>query len=328
MTGNVYDLLFKATFSQVEHAASILRLLLPPALVAQLDWTTLSLCPGSFVDEALTEQLTDLLFSVQLGERPALLYILFEHQSRSEPLMGYRLLRYEVRIWETWLKDNPGAKRLPVIVPVVLHHSVTGWEAAVSFEALLDIDAELFETVAPYVPRFQFLLDDVSAVSDEELRGRAMSALGRLALWCLRNGRTPEELVRGLGAWVDLVREVRRAPNGVAALKTIFRYIFGVNERYEPKELVGLLLQAVGEEGKEEMASVAEKLQEQGERRGLERGLAEGQRKIVLKQLRTRFGELSEAVVARVNAADGGRLELWAERVLSAPTLADVLAEG
>ena len=165
------------------------------------------------------------------------------------------------------------------------------------------------------------------------LRQRAMTALGRLVLWCLRSSRTPEELVRGIGGWVDLVREVRRAPNGAAALAMIFRYIFVVNERFGADELVGLLGQAVGEEGKEEMASVAEQLREEGERRGLVRGrvegrvegLLEGQRKLLLKQLRARFGELTEAALARVNGADIAQLDIWAERVLSAPTLAEAL---
>jgi hypothetical protein len=63
-----------------------------------------------------------------------------------------------------------------------------------------------------------------------------MSALDRLVLWCLRNARTPENLVWGLKGWVDLVREVRRAPNGAAAFTMIFRYIFMVNERFGTKE--------------------------------------------------------------------------------------------
>jgi hypothetical protein len=239
--------------------------------------------------------------------------------------MALRLLRYELRIWEAWLKDHPSAKRLPVIIPVVLHHSPKGWTAEVSFEALLDCDPELFETIAPYVPRFRFILDDISAASDEALRGRAMSALGRLVLWCLRNARTPENLVWGLKGWVDLVREIRRAPNGAAALKMIFRYIFMVNERFGSKELVGLLAQAVGEEGKAEMASVADQLREEGRRDGEAEGLLRGQRKILLKLLRARFGELPEAAVARVNAAELGQLDTWAERVLSAQTLADVI---
>lgn len=109
----------------------------------------------------------------------------------------------------------------------------------------------------------------------------------------------------------------------------IFRYIFVVTERLGSEDLVLRLTQAIGEEGKEEMASVAEQLREEGERRGLVKGrvegLAEGQRKVLLKLLRARFGELPEAAVTRVNAASVAQLDLWAECVLSAPTLADVL---
>jgi hypothetical protein len=47
----------------------------------------------------------------------------------------------------------------------------------------------------------------------------------------------------------------------------------------------------------------------------------------VLKLLSVRFGALPEAAVAAVNAADHMQLEVWAERVLTAPTLAEVLAD-
>ena len=64
--------------------------------------------------------------------------VLFEHQSTVDSLMSFRLLRYEIRIRERWLRDNPGAHRLPAILPVVLHHSVDGWTGSTSFEDLLD----------------------------------------------------------------------------------------------------------------------------------------------------------------------------------------------
>jgi hypothetical protein len=317
MTASPHDSLFKSTFSQIEHAAGLLRTVLPPELARLIDFSTLTVCPGSFIDEALKERHSDLLFAARLGTRRAFFYFLAEHMSTVEALFGLRLLRYEVRIWEAWQKENPGAKRIPAIIPLVLHHSATGWTADVAFEALLDVDPDLFEIIAPYVPRFRFILEDISAESDEALRRRVMSALGRLVLWCLRNARSPEEIVRGLGGWVELVRDVRRAPNGPAALATVFRYIFVVNERFGAEELLGLLTQVVDEEGKREMASVADQLIQQGEHKG--------QRKLLLRQLRARFGELSDAAVAQVNAADAGQLDKWAERVLSAPTLAEVL---
>jgi hypothetical protein len=94
-----------------------------------------------------------------------------------------------------------------------------------------------------------------------------------------------------------------------------------VIERFGADRLVGLLAQALDEEGKAEMASYADQLREEGETKGVLRG----QRKILLKQLRARFGDLPEAAVARVNAAEVVQLDVWAERVLTAPTLADVL---
>src|SRR5690349_3413946 len=48
--------------------------------------------------------------------------------------------------------------------------------------------------------------------------------------------------------------------------------------------------------------------------------VAQGERALLLKQLRTRFGELPAAAVARVESAEVALLERWGERVLSAKT--------
>jgi hypothetical protein len=48
-------------------------------------------------------------------------------------------------------------------------------------------------------------------------------------------------------------------------------------------------------------------------------------RRLLLKQLRLRFGELPAAVVARVEAADVPELEAWTERFVTALRLEDVL---
>jgi predicted transposase YdaD len=48
-----------------------------------LDLESLRLMPGSFVDDELRSRHTDLLFSVTFRGRPALIYVLFEHQRHS-----------------------------------------------------------------------------------------------------------------------------------------------------------------------------------------------------------------------------------------------------
>jgi hypothetical protein len=53
-------------------------------------------------------------------------------------------------------------------------------------------------------------------------------------------------------------------------------------------------------------------------------GLKKGERSLLRRLLRARFGELPTSAVARIEAAEPAELEQWGERVLSAQTLADV----
>ena len=233
--------------------------------------------------------------------------------------MALRLLQYMARIWERHLQAHRGP-RLPPIVPVVLHHSKSGWSASTTFEGLLDVDEETRAALGEHTVRMRFVLDDLSLASDEALHGRAMTALGRVALWCLRHGREPDELMARLRGWRDLLAEVRRAPNGREALYAIWQYILDANDKQRrgvPQDVVARLMEAAGEEATEEIMSVADMLREEGKR--------EGEREMLMKLLRMRFGELSEGVVARIHAAGSRQLRRWAERVLTAGTLDEVL---
>lgn len=107
MAPHPHDRLFKRIFEDREHAAGQLRSMLPGEVAEPLDWQTLELCSGSFVDPALVPHHTDLLFSIAWHDRSrARAYLLFEHQSTTDGMMPFRLLRYLVRIWDRWHNAN------------------------------------------------------------------------------------------------------------------------------------------------------------------------------------------------------------------------------
>jgi hypothetical protein len=54
---------------------------------------------------------------------------------------------------------------------------------------------------------------------------------------------------------------------------------------------------------------------------GMRQGLRQGQRRLLLKLLRQRFGEPPAWVEERLAAATPEQLDLWGERLLEAPTL-------
>ena len=63
---------------------------------------------------------------------------------------------------------------------------------------------------------------------------------------------------------------------------------------------------------------------EQGIERGMRRGRAEGERAVLERQMRRRFGRLSPEVAERLRRAPEAELEVWADNVLDAGTLDEV----
>ena len=90
-----HDRFLKEILSKPEHAAGVLRCALTAELAAQLDWSTLRLINGSYVEPDLKASFSDLVFEVQVragGE--ALVYCLWENQSTEDEMMPQRLLAY------------------------------------------------------------------------------------------------------------------------------------------------------------------------------------------------------------------------------------------
>jgi predicted transposase/invertase (TIGR01784 family) len=332
MISNPHDLVFKAVFGQPEHARGMLRAIVPAALAEALDWSTLALQPGSFVDAALTQQHTDLLYAATWRDgREALVYLLFEHQSTppTEGLMAERLLAYQVRIWDRWRADHPKAKTRPMILPIVMYHGASPWSEPGSFDALLDVPAGLRSAVEPYLVRFSYLLHDLSKISEDELRDGALrTALAKLVVMCFKYARTRADFVQILGRWMDVAGEVARAPHGLEALAQMMRYILEVSEHVEPEELQGLLERDLGAEAKDAIMTAGQRLIEQGRQQGVQQGRQQGVQDMLLRQLRQRFGSEVDAQVAeRVATASFEQIEAWSTRVLSAATLADLFAD-
>jgi predicted transposase/invertase (TIGR01784 family) len=319
-----HDALFKRTFSNPEHMRDELRAVLPPPLLAKLDLASLRPCPGSFVDQALAGSHSDLLFSIELAGSPALLYLLCEHQSTVDPLMPLRLLSYVVRVLLQHAEQTEGALPLPVVVPLLVHHSATGWTAATRLEALFDAALLATEGMAELVPRFGFVLDDLSRLPDEELRARAMGLVPTLTLWALRDGRSPARLLASLGRWTHLLDALALAPNGRDALVALFRYLSSVSE-LSADTLVQAVERASSSEGF--MATVAEQWVAQGIAKGKAEGEAKGKAQAVLSVLEARGLAISAAQRARVlDCADLVQLESWLRKAVTAKVASELFA--
>lgn len=309
-----HDAFVKYTFSNLENATIALRSVLPEGLSRRVNWHSLRLESGSHVDQLLSGSHTDLLFSTTIADRPALLYVLFEHQSTPDDLMPLRLLRYIVRVLD-WHVDNAKALDqpklpLPLVVPIVLHHSEKGWTAPRELEALFDPALASDPELAALVPRLSFILDDISLLSDDELSKRALGAAVTLGLWALRDSRQPERLLASLPHFAGLIAELLRAPSGRDAVLALFRYLYAVAE--VPPSTFYDQVQTYAHEAKETLMTIAEQLQAKGRAEGETKGRVEAKAADILAVLEARQKAVTAEQRARVEGCtDLAQLDRW-----------------
>ena len=131
-------------------------------------WSSLARQDVTFIDDRLRDSESDLLFAVRrkTDGAPAWLYVLLEHQSKPDPWLRLRLLKYSVRIWERDRRRHPDDKLLRPIMPLVLYQGRYRWREPAEFSALF---AEAVRAW-PGVPRYAHLLIDQTTVAPEQLR--------------------------------------------------------------------------------------------------------------------------------------------------------------
>lgn len=315
-TPSPHDAFFKRVFSDPKEAASLLKSELPPKLAARIDWSTLAVVPGSFVDTALSERRTDLLFSCSLADREVLLYLLLEHQSSADHWMALRILRYVLRIWERWLADHPDSRSLPMIIPIVVHHGARPWRGATEVSRLVELDKELRVVVDPYLPKLEFVLDDLTVETDKALRARSLRAMSLLAIRLLVRLPTSVAPIDELARWLPLFRRVLASRTGLQSLRSILEYVHNVAD-VEP-EAIRTLMQRLGPGAEEAYMTTAQRLRDEGR--------VEASVSALLHFVRARFGPPSEAVERRIRGASIDELEVWLQRVATAETVDGMFA--
>lgn len=322
-----HDTLFKRAFSVPEHASGELRSVLPESITAALDLSRLELVAGSFVDAEMAERHTDLLFRAPIAgsTKFGYIYFLLEHQSEPDAFMPLRVLEYMVRVWDAIRRSEPERTRLPPVVTIVVHNGARSWEAPRSMHELVELLEEHPE-LAPFVPSFELLIDDLAAEDDEALSRRPLAPFPKVALWLLRDTRDVETFLAHLVAWgAELERLARESHQ--EDIDVVVRYILRVAGE-TPYEVVQQRIAQVAPAMEDPMATAAEQLVqkgiEKGIERGIEKGIEKGTRATLVRLLRARFGPLSTELEQRIEDADTDELDRALDQVLTARRAEDV----
>jgi hypothetical protein len=348
-----HDALFRKIFGDPAQAAAVVRSMLPPRVAAHIDWDTpFEPTHASMVGEGAEQRHADLLFKIKLVDgRGAFVGVIFEHQSTVQRWMPLRLSRMVQTFLDNWHRRTPGAKYLPAVLPVVLHHGPRPWRAPTSLLELTDLSEQQRTDFAEHLLSLDFVLDDLRTVPDENIDARPLGPLARLVLGIMKHSRSPELLAFYLAHAAD-VRELIATEHGRLGLLIAIRYTEDVHPNLDRDTLARHLTPLVGpglehamhpyeqilrndlrdevrddlrdEVRREVFDEAFKKGIDKGLEQGLEQGLKQGQSALLLDQLTERFGSLPAAVTQRVALASLQDLKRWGGRILKAASLDDV----
>jgi predicted transposase YdaD len=323
-----HDRGYKRLFSHPTAVEELLRGFLQEDWIERLDFSTLERVGNSFVSDDLRERHSDVIWRLRVrgeGDEWFYLYLLLEFQSTSDPFMAVRLLSYVSLLLEEILrreKLKPG-DRLPAVLPVVLHNGKRPWRAPRDLGSLF---VEVPPGLRRYLPRLRYLLLDEGRL---DLTRPELAQNPIAALFQLENSDPSKDFLFFSRKLADLIAreeapEFRRILNGwwISLVQRTFPGVI-------ISETVDLTEAPMFEENVQEWK---QKLLKEGRREGKQEGRQEGfqratvvTRKMLLQQMRLRFGRLPSTVRQRVEAMSSMReLQALGRKVVLAETLQDL----
>ena len=128
--------------------------------------------------------------------------------------MAFRVLRYITRIWDRYKREHPKARRLPAVIPLVVYRGDGHWTSPVQLLDVIDLSPAATQQMQAWLPRFGFLLDDLTRTGEDQLLARKLTPAALVTLLLLKNARDTPDITAELRRWSAQLRAVLDRPGG------------------------------------------------------------------------------------------------------------------
>ncbi len=228
-----HDRYFKEQFSKLEFARSFFREYLPVELLKAVDWNDFRLAPGDFVQKALRNRKSDILYQTTIADRKGYFYLHLEHQRKSDQEMALRIIIYMANIWDRHKKQYPTEKVIPLIIPMVLYQGKSNWTAVSSLHELLQVP----DYLESYIPQFSYILTDLTNISDEEIKGEIFV---RLALQIMKDVDSPNLMQILEDKLAPLLKKLFESKTGLEYIEAMLYYLSKTSDYLEKDKVIRL----------------------------------------------------------------------------------------
>ena len=315
-----HDSSYKFLFSNPELVRDLIMGFIPDEWLQSLDYSTLEKVPGSYISEDFQQREDDIVWKVKVGGDWVYLYLLMEFQSSVDKYMALRMMVYIGLLYQDLIKRGEVLEdgRLPPILPIVLYNGSQKWTAATNISELIPVVPGL---VSQFTPSLHYLLIDENNYTDSEL-----ASLHNLvaAVFRLEHASSPSavsELTNLLADWLSDRPDLRRM------------FALWIRATLMRKQEYGIVMPQV-DDLQEIRVMLADKVEEwakayiaEGEIKGKQEGLQQGEVLALQRLLAKRFGVIPADTIALIANAPVVDIERWFDRAIDAKQLSDVFAD-
>ncbi|WP_174888572.1 Rpn family recombination-promoting nuclease/putative transposase [Candidatus Hamiltonella defensa] len=258
-----HDHFFKKFLGDIAVARDFLELHLPSSLRKCCNFDTLAIASGSFVEDDLRGQCSDMLYSMKTSSgQDGYILCLIEHQSRPEKLMAFRLLRYSVAAMQRHIEQ--GNNTLPVVIPILFYQGATSPYPYSTYFLDCFADPELAATVYQRA----FPLVDITTIPDSEILTHRRVALLQLVQKHIRT-RDMLELA------VELATLIEKWQYSKEQCKSLLYYIAKAGNTIDGEGFIRTLAEKAPTY-REDFMTIAEQLEAKGYQLGQQDGEQKG----------------------------------------------------
>ena len=321
---NPHDKFFKETFSKQENVVDFIQGTFPENILDNLELSSLVLDNNSYIDEELKEYFSDIVYNCISKTGEVKIAILFEHKSYVLKYPHLQLLKYQLKVLETNIKQN---EKLILAIPVIIYHGKEKWEIR-KFEDYFEGLDVLYHR---FIPSFDYLLTDLSAYSNEEIKEKAFQKVSlAIPLLLMKNIFDETELTKNIKGILEIGKNYLEQEEGLKFLEGVIRYLSAAE--IEPEKVINTIKE-ISEEGGELLMTMASRLIERGMEkgriegieRGMEKGRIEGVKEAIELGLELKYGVEGLKVYEKVvNITSIDKLEMIKEAIKTSKNLEEI----
>jgi hypothetical protein len=303
-----HDRSYRSLFSFPKMVEDLIRQFVPEAWVDKLDFSTLQRVTPSFISPEIEEQPEELWALCLRDGSPVYVYLFIEHRPEVDPFLSIHLMANVALLYQDLIRKEKLTSdgRLPLIIPIVLHHGETDLKEPSELIAGIEVATE------SYVPRLRCKVVNEGRFSLEDLESRQSATAQVFLMEQTRDWDALTHGARRLGSFMDRLED---GPLREALLEWLDEMM--ITRRQERRRIPEEL-------NHEDFMALLSEMLEHRNHILRERERQEGQENFLLRLLEHKFGQLDPKARQRVRSANSERQLDWAVRILAAERLEDV----